>query len=142
MGGWINHNDNVDLDEGGNKERRTLLPFFIHSTHTTKPPPPHSTTNILTHGPLFFFIFNPSHRKNSVFYQYHRILKRRAARANLEAESRLLQRGRKVRGNAQKRKGRRKSRNDNAPTLHVFVLFFSFFKHILGRRWREKDLWG
>ncbi|KAF9572539.1 hypothetical protein BGW38_008506, partial [Lunasporangiospora selenospora] len=27
--------------------------------------------------------------------QYHRILKRRAARANLEAENRLLQRGRK-----------------------------------------------
>ncbi|KAF9207380.1 hypothetical protein BGZ49_000554, partial [Haplosporangium sp. Z 27] len=27
--------------------------------------------------------------------QYHRILKRRAARANLEAQNRLLQRGRK-----------------------------------------------
>lgn len=118
------------LDEG-RKERGSMDDdpgslFFLHS-HKHKN---HSTTTSLTHGPFFLcssIPFVSRITKLGIFYQYHRILKRRAARANLEAENRLLQRGRKVRKNAKKKKEEKRPQRQDVPAARFSFLHPSFF---------------
>ena len=123
--------DALDEETKGMDDDPSSLYLFTHiNTKTTQRPPYLLTAPLLCSS----IPFEPRITKLGI-YQYHRILKRRAARANLEAENRLLQRGRKVRKKECKEKEKKKKAATTGCTRCTFFVsspFFFFFKHIKG----------